>query len=97
MHAQGRRSVEHLDKAALWLSGWPACPGNHQYNVRQLRISNINYADLSFIFGPHRGQEPQQHLKHESLAVLTTEQQTLYHLNLHVGQVGHTLTHRPHW
>jgi type IV secretion system protein VirB4 len=90
VHPHGAALSEHLNKAALaaWLS---IIPGNSAYNVRELRITNVNYSDLSFLFGPHRGHPRNEHLKDESLAVLTTNQGTIFHLNLHQGQVGHTL------
>src|SRR5205823_1449674 len=38
-----------------------------------------------------KGRARNDHLQDESLAVMTTHQRTVYHLNVHVGQVGHTL------
>ena len=90
LHQHGAALSEHLNKAAL--AAWLAIiPGNSAFNVRELRITNVNYSDLSFLFGPHRGSPRNEHLKDESLAVLTTNQGTIFHLNLHQGQVGHTL------
>ena len=91
----GAAVAEHQETSALmaWLA---IVPGNSQYNLRRIRISNLNYADLSFLFAPHRGQDRNAFLRDEFLAALTTEQQTVYRLNLHQGQVGHTLiTGRP--
>ena len=74
------------------MASWLACvPGNQRFNVRRLRISNVNYADLSFLFGPHRGSPRNSHLQDESLAVFTTNQDTVFHFNFHVGQVGHSI------
>ena len=91
----GAAVTEHLEKSAL--AAWLAMvPGNQHYNLRRMRISNVNYADLSFLFAPPRGEERNAFLRDEFLAVFTTLQHTVYRLNLHQGQLGHTLiTGRP--
>lgn len=90
LHPHGAALAEHVGKSAL--ATWLACvPGNQRFNVRRLRISNVNYADLSFLFGPHRGSPRNSHLQDESLAVFTTNQDTVFHFNFHVGQVGHSI------
>lgn len=66
-------------------------PGNDRYNLRQLYILNSNYADLSFLFIPQHGEPKNAHLSSEYLAVLETNQNTPYYLNLHYQDVGHTL------
>jgi type IV secretion system protein VirB4 len=71
-----------------WLS---VLPGNTAYNVRSMHLLNTNYADLSLLFAQSAGSETNTHLGRESLAVLDSTQGTPYHLNLHVGDVGHTL------
>jgi type IV secretion system protein VirB4 len=86
----GAAVAEHLDKSAL--AAWLAIvPGNAHFNLRRIRVSNVNYADLSFVFGPHHGEERNPHLHDEFLAAFPTCQHTVYRLNLHQGQVGHTL------
>jgi type IV secretion system protein VirB4 len=74
------------------LNAWLAVmPGNASYNLRSMHLLNTNYADLSLLFAQDAGTDRNAHLGRESLAVLETTQGTLYHLNLHVEDVGHTL------
>ena len=74
------------------LNAWLAVlPGNAAYNVRSMYLLNTNYADLSLLFAQDSGAETNPHLGRESLAVVDTTQDTPYYMNLHVGDVGHTL------
>jgi type IV secretion system protein VirB4 len=74
------------------LNAWLAImPGNSFYNVRSMHLLNTNYADVSLLFTQDVGAATNAHLGRESLAVLETPARTPYHLNLHVGDVGHTL------
>src|ERR1700726_2208929 len=74
------------------LNAWLAVlPGNAAYNVRSMYLLNTNYADLSLLFAQDAGAETNPHLGRESLTVVDTTQDTPYHLNLHVEDVGHTL------
>jgi type IV secretion system protein VirB4 len=66
-------------------------PGNHAQNLRKLYLLNTNYADLSFFFTILAGEKHNAHLDAEYLAVLETENATPYFLNLHNGEVPHTL------
>jgi type IV secretion system protein TrbE len=66
-------------------------PGNHALNLRKLYLLNSNYADLSFLFTILPGEKRNAHLGTEYLAVLETENSTPYFLNLHNGEVAHTL------
>jgi type IV secretion/conjugal transfer VirB4 family ATPase len=66
-------------------------PGNRQFNLRKLWALNSNYADLSFVFSVSEGLQRNAHLEREYLAVLETSHGTPYYLNLHSGDVGHTL------
>ena len=52
---------------------------------------NTNYADLSFFFTILAGEKYNAHLEAEYLAVLETDNSTPYFLNLHNGEVPHTL------
>src|SRR6202034_417560 len=52
---------------------------------------NSNYADLSFFFTVDSGSQWNPHLEREYLAVLESSHGTPYYLNLHSGDVGHTL------
>ena len=66
-------------------------PGNYAMNLRQLYLLNTNYADLSFLFTILPGEKRNAHLGAEYLAALETDNSTPYFLNLHNGEVAHTL------
>jgi type IV secretion system protein VirB4 len=66
-------------------------PGNYAQNLRKMYLLNSNYADLSFLFTIHSGEKTNPHLRSEYLAVLETDNATPYYLNLHNGEVAHTL------
>jgi type IV secretion system protein VirB4 len=66
-------------------------PGNRQFNLRKQWALNSNYADLSFLFNIDCGQQWNPHLERELLAVLETAHAMPYYLNLHSGDVAHTL------
>jgi len=66
-------------------------PGNRHFNLRKLWALNSNNADLSFLFSISEGLRRNPHLEREYLAVLETSHGTPYYMNLHSGDVGHTL------
>jgi type IV secretion system protein VirB4 len=66
-------------------------PGNYAVNLRKLYLLNTNYADLSFLFTILPGEKTNAHLGTEYLAALESDNQTPYFLNLHNGEVAHTL------
>jgi type IV secretion system protein VirB4 len=66
-------------------------PGNKQFNLRKQWALNSNYADLSFLFTVDSGSSWNPHLEREYLAVLESTHGTPYYLNLHSGDVAHTL------
>jgi len=66
-------------------------PGNYPFNLRHLYLSNPNYADFSFLFTLHCGEPVNTHLRQEYLAVLETNHGSPYFLNLHYGDVAHTV------
>jgi type IV secretion/conjugal transfer VirB4 family ATPase len=66
-------------------------PGNRQFNLRKQWTLNSNYADLSFLFTVDTGSPWNPHLEREYLAVLESMHGTPYYLNLHSGDVAHTL------
>jgi type IV secretion system protein TrbE len=66
-------------------------PGNYAFNLRKLYLLNTNYADLSFLFTILPGEKINAHLGTEYLAALETDNCTPYFLNLHNGEVAHTL------
>src|ERR1039457_1761442 len=60
-------------------------------NLRQMYLLNTNYADLSFLFTILPGEKTNPHLGTEYLAALETDNSTPYFLNLHNGEIAHTL------
>jgi type IV secretory pathway VirB4 component len=66
-------------------------PGNRQFNLRKQWALNSNYADLSFLFTVDSGSKWNPHLEREYLAVLESTHGTPYYLNIHRGDVAHTL------
>ncbi len=68
-----------------------AVPGNSAFNLRYLYVLNTNYADFSFLFTLHCGEPRNSHLRHEYLAVLETNHNAPYFLNLHYRDVAHTM------
>jgi type IV secretion system protein VirB4 len=66
-------------------------PGNYPFNLRSLYLLNSNYADYSFLFTLHCGEPQNRHLRQEYLAVLETNHNTPYFLNLHHRDVAHTM------
>src|SRR5580698_8701371 len=66
-------------------------PGNKQFNLRKQWVLNSNYADLSFLFTVDSGSQWNPHLEREYLAVLESTHGTPYYMNLHSGDVAHTL------
>ncbi len=66
-------------------------PGNRQFNLRKQWALNSHHADMTFAFTLDRGKKRNAHLDAEYLAVFETENATPYYLNLHSGDVAHTL------
>lgn len=75
-----------------WLS---VLPGNCAHNLRRLALLETNCADLSFLFSLDGGSRVSDRLGGEALAVFETRHQTPYFVNLHVGDVGHTVVLGP--
>lgn len=66
-------------------------PGNRHFNLRKQWALNANLADLSFILTVGSGQLRNGHLDSEYLCALESMHATPYYLNLHCGDVAHTL------
>jgi len=66
-------------------------PGNKQFNLRKRWALNSNYADLSFLFTVDSGSQWNPHLEHEYLLALESTHGTPYFLNMHSGDVAHSL------
>jgi type IV secretion system protein VirB4 len=92
LKAFAAHDAQATDERYNVLNAWLAVlPGNTAYNVRSMHLLNTNYADLSLLFAQSAGSETNAYLGREALAVLDSTQGTPYYLNLHVGDVGHTL------
>ena len=87
-NADGALFVETYNQLNAYFA---TVPGNYAFNLRRLLLLNTNYADLSFLFTILPGDKRNQHLGTEYLAVLETDNCTPYFLNLHNGEVAHTL------
>jgi len=66
-------------------------PGGSVFNLRSMYLLSTNYADYSFLFTLHCGEPENRHLRQEYLAVLETNHNTPYFLNLHHRDVAHTM------
>jgi type IV secretion/conjugal transfer VirB4 family ATPase len=81
---------ETIGASCAWLA---MVPGNHHLNVRapHLRMTDLNLADLSFIFALDQGAMRNAHLRAGYCAAFQTDSDTPYYFNLHQGDVGHML------
>jgi type IV secretion system protein VirB4 len=87
-NADGNLFVETYNQLNAYFA---TVPGNYALNLRRLYLLNSNYADLSFLFTILPGEKTNAHLGAEYLAALETDNCTPYFLNLHNGEVAHTL------
>jgi type IV secretion system protein VirB4 len=87
-NADGNLFVETYNQLNAYFA---TVPGGYATNLRRLYLLNTNYADLSFLFTILPGEKMNAHLGTEYLAVLETDNATPYFLNLHNGEVAHTL------
>jgi type IV secretion/conjugal transfer VirB4 family ATPase len=87
-NADGNLFVETYNQLNAYFA---TVPGNYALNLRRLYMLNTNYADLSFLFTILPGEKTNAHLGAEYLAALETDNNTPYFLNLHNGDVAHTL------
>jgi type IV secretion/conjugal transfer VirB4 family ATPase len=87
-NADGNLFVETYNQLNAYFA---TVPGNYAQNLRKLYLLNTNYADLSFFLTILAGEKHNAHLDAEYLAVLETDNATPYFLNLHNGEVPHTL------
>jgi type IV secretion/conjugal transfer VirB4 family ATPase len=87
-NADGNLFIETYNQLNAYFA---TVPGNYAQNLRRLYLLNTNYADLSFLFTILAGEKTNGHLGTEYLAALETDNATPYFLNLHNGEVAHTL------
>ena len=67
-----------------------AIPGQVSSNIRRMPINSMLFTGLSPISSIFQGFETNNYLKEESLMIARTSSRDIFHLNLHVGDVGHT-------
>lgn len=88
--------IETINALEAWLGSHP---GNSYANVRRPLINTMNLADLLPLASAWTGYEhcpcPFYPPQSRCLAVLTTDGSTPYRLNLHEGDLGHTLLFGP--
>jgi type IV secretion/conjugal transfer VirB4 family ATPase len=70
-------------------------PGQAYANVRQSPISTINLAHLMPVSAVWAGPAWNEHLKGPPLMMTRTDGATPFRLNLHIGDVGHTMVVGP--
>jgi type IV secretion system protein VirB4 len=87
-NADGSLFVETYNQLNAYFA---TVPGGYAFNLRRMLLLNTNYADLSFLFTILPGEKVNSYLNAEYLAVLETDNSTPYFLNLHCGEVAHTL------
>jgi type IV secretion system protein TrbE len=91
--SQGMVSVhESLNAVEAWLG---SIPGNAYANVRQPLVSTLNLAHLMPLSAVWAGEAINAHLQAPCLLTAKAQGATPFRLNLHVGDVGHTLVVGP--
>ncbi|MFT3722139.1 MAG: conjugal transfer protein TrbE [Hyphomonadaceae bacterium] len=83
---------ERLNAVEAWLS---SLPGHAFANVRQPMVSTLNLSHIAPLAAPWAGESWNRHLDAPPLAMARTEGATPFRLDLHVGDVGHTLVIGP--
>ena len=93
INARGFVTVaETLNAVEAWLS---SIPGHAYANVRHPIVSTLNLAHVAPLATAWAGEETNRHLKGPPLILARTDGATPFRLNLHVGDVGHTLVVGP--
>jgi type IV secretion system protein VirB4 len=83
---------ESMNATEAWLG---SLPGNVNANERRPILSSFNLAHLLPYASPYAGEPRCEHLDGPPLLHVDTEGYTPFRLNLHVGDVGHTLVIGP--
>jgi type IV secretion/conjugal transfer VirB4 family ATPase len=84
--------TETLNAVEAWLS---SLPGHAWANVRHPMVSTLNLAHIAPLATPWAGDSWNRHLNAPPLSVAHTDGSTPFRLDLHVGDVGHTLVIGP--
>jgi type IV secretion system protein TrbE len=79
---------ETLNAVEAWLG---SLPGNPYANVRQPIVHTLNLAHMMPVSAVWSGPEMNRHLNAPPLMMAETRGSTPFRLDLHVGDVGHTL------
>lgn len=79
---------ETLNAVEAWLG---SLPGNPYANVRQPVVHTLNLAHMMPVSAVWAGPEANRHLHAPALMMAETRGSTPFRLDLHVGDVGHTL------
>lgn len=87
-----RAKTEELNAIDAWLG---SIPGNVYNHIRHPLLSTANLVHTTPITDIWAGQERNRHLKGPALLYTRTIGNTPYRLNLHVGDVGHTMIAGP--
>jgi type IV secretion system protein VirB4 len=89
VNARGFSTIrETLNAVEAWLG---SLPGNPYANVRQPIVHTLNLAHMMPVSAVWAGPELNQHLQAPPLMMAETRGSTPFRLDLHVGDVGHTL------
>jgi len=83
---------ETLNAVEAWLG---SLPGNPYANVRQPIVHTLNLAHMMPVSAVWAGPEANRHLEAPPLMMAETRGSTPFRLDLHVGDVGHTLVVGP--
>lgn len=83
---------ETLNAVEAWLG---SLPGNPYANVRQPVVHTLNLAHMMPVSAVWAGPEANRHLGAPALMMAETRGSTPFRLDLHVGDVGHTLVVGP--
>jgi len=83
---------ETLNAVEAWLG---SLPGNPYANVRQPIVHTLNLAHMMPVSAVWAGPEANRHLHAPPLMMTETRGSTPFRLDLHVGDVGHTLVVGP--
>ena len=83
---------ETLNAVEAWLG---SLPGNPYANVRQPIVHTLNLAHMMPVSAVWAGPETNRHLEAPALMMAETRGSTPFRLDLHVGDVGHTLVVGP--
>jgi type IV secretion system protein VirB4 len=83
---------ETLNAVEAWLG---SLPGNPYANIRQPIVHTLNLAHMMPVSAVWAGPEMNRHLNAPPLMMTETRGSTPFRLDLHVGDVGHTLVVGP--